>query len=148
MSFSYLLSLIILAVSIVVLIVIGILAKKMVNPTLTNIKKTQSLVNDHIEHFTNEANAIQTKIDHIVERVDHLQTDTETKLEHFEELSAHATHLGDAITHLNDQRTFIVKGLTKNTYEELKSDGPKVMKLFRLAAKRTYQKQKSRHTQS
>lgn len=147
MSLGYMLSLIILAVSFVALIVIGIVAAKQVKPTLNKLQETQSVVDDHVEHFTRETEVVQTRVNQIVERVEQLQVDAETRIENFEELSTQASLLGDAITRLNNQRTDISKGIARNTFNELKTDGPKIAKTFSRAIKRTFEKQKARQHQ-
>lgn len=144
MALGYILSLIILAVSFILLVVVGLLAAKKIKPTLNHLKETQEVVNDHVEHFTNEADAVQNKVNHIVERIETLQQEAEVRVESFEELSTHASHLGEAISHLNNQRNDITKGIAKNAFEEIKTDGPKLVKTFQLAIKRTIEKQKAR----
>lgn len=145
MALGYTISLIILGVSIAALIVIGIMVSKKIRPTLNNIQETQSTAVDHVEHFTGEAESIQSKIEHIVQRVESLQQKTEVRLEHFDKLSAHASELGDALTYLKGRSSDLSKGIAKNTFDELKTDGPKLVKTFNLAIKRTFQKQKARY---
>jgi uncharacterized protein YoxC len=148
MALGYLISLVILATAFILLIVIGFIAAKKVKPTLTYLKETQEVVNDHIDHFTKEADAVQIKVNNIVERVEKLQTDAEQRMVVFDQLSHHASDLGDALNHLNNERADLTKGIAKNTFNELKTDGPRILKTFQLAIKRTYQKQKARQNEA
>lgn len=145
MALGYIISLGVLAVSLVLLVIMGVVSWKKIKPTLNNFQEIQDVVNQHIDHFTKEADAIQEKVNHIMERVETLQQEAETKIENFNELSAHASDLGDAVTYLKDNSSDLSKGIAKNTFNELKTDGPKLAKTFSLAVKRTFQKQKARY---
>lgn len=145
MAPGYIISFIILGISLVALIVFGVMTAKKIKPTLNNLQETQSVAMDHVEHFTREAESIQNNVEHIVQRVERLQKETELKLENFDELSAYASGLGDSLTYLKDNSGDLSKGIAKNAFNELKTDGPKLVKTFNLAIKRTFQKQKARY---
>ena len=91
MSLGYIIALIILGIALIALIAIGIITFKKVKPTLKNFKETQNIVQDYIEHFTGEADAVQTKVNKIMERVEDLQKVSNIKMQRFNELSTHAS---------------------------------------------------------
>jgi len=146
MSIAYIIALVILGVALIALIAIGLTTFKKMKPTFNNIKETQSTVNDHIEHFTVEADAVQTKVNQVKGRVEDLQKVATIKMQRFDELSTHASSLSDSLTYLKDHSSDYSKGIAKNTTDELKTDGPMVAKTFTRAFKRTFQKQKARYT--
>ncbi|WP_208560507.1 DUF948 domain-containing protein [Marinilactibacillus kalidii] len=146
MAIGYIIALIILGVALIALLAIGFMAFKKMKPTFNNIKETQSTVNDHIDHFTVEADAVQTKVNQIKVRVEDLQKVATIKMQRFDELSDHATSLNNSLTYLKDHSAEYSKGISKNTVDELKTDGPRIAKTFNLAFKRTAQKQKARYS--
>ncbi|WP_423190351.1 hypothetical protein ACO1PF_05655 [Alkalibacterium sp. f15] len=145
MELGYLISLIILGVSLVLLIGIGVYAMKKIKPTLKNIERTQTTVQDQIEHFTNESDAIQKKVDLIMTRVDSTKEVAEINLERINELSDYASSLSHSLTYLKEHGGNYSKGIIENTYTELKTDGPRLAETFKRAFKRTVEKQKQRH---
>ncbi|GAB2322628.1 hypothetical protein IRB23M11_02450 [Alkalibacterium sp. m-11] len=145
MDLGYILSLVILGVSLVVLIVMGFLTMKKMKPTLKNIKDTKEVVNGHIDHFTREAEVMQEKIDHIMARVDNTKNVAEIKIQNFDELSDSAASLSESLMYLKEHGAEYSKGIAENSYKELKTDGPRLARTFKLAFKKTVDKQKQRH---
>lgn len=145
MSLAYIIALVILGVALIALVAVGIVTFKKVKPTLKNFKKTQSTVQDYIEHFTVEADAVQKKVDRIMERVEDLKKVSNIKMQRFNELSNHASNLGDSLTTLKEHSGEYSKGIAHNTMDELKTEGPLLAKTFKLAFKRTFSKQKARY---
>ncbi|PRY81427.1 DUF948 domain-containing protein [Alkalibacterium olivapovliticus] len=147
MELGYILSLIILGVSLVILIVMGFFAMKKMRPTLKNIEETQKVVEGHMEHFTHEAELIQDKVDHIMTRVDYTKNVSEMKIQRFDEFSKYASSLSESLMYLKEHGGDYSKGVAENTINELKTDGPVLAKTFKLAFKKTVDKQKMRrHT--
>lgn len=145
MEAGYLISLIIVGVSLVLLIAIGIYAMKKIKPTLKNIERTQTNVQDQVEHFTSEADVMQKKVDLIMNRVDSTKDVAQTNLERMNELSDTASSLSHSLTYLKEHSGDYSKGIAQNTYSELKTDGPRLAKNFKRAFKGTVEKQKQRH---
>ncbi|MFO8069676.1 MAG: hypothetical protein R6U02_06890 [Alkalibacterium sp.] len=145
MELGYLISLIILGVSLVFLIGMGVYAMKKMKPTLKNIERTQTTVQDQIEHFTNEGDALQKKVNLIMTRVDSTKDVAEINLERMNELSDYASSLSHSLTYLKEHGGDYSKGIAENTYMELKTDGPRLAETFKRAFKRTIEKQKHRH---
>ncbi|GEL66510.1 DUF948 domain-containing protein [Marinilactibacillus psychrotolerans] len=145
MSLGYIIALIILGIALIALIAIGIITFKKVKPTLKNFKETQNIVQDHIEHFTGEADAVQTKVNKIMERVEDLQKVSNIKMQRFNELSTHASSLNNSLTYLKEHSGDYSKGIAQNAVDELKTEGPIIAKTFNLAFKRTIEKQKARY---
>ncbi|WP_368645511.1 DUF948 domain-containing protein [Alkalibacterium putridalgicola] len=145
MEAGYLISLIIVGVSLVLLIAIGIYAMKKMKPTLNNIERTQTNVQDQVEHFTNEADVMQKKVDLIMTRVDSTKEVAQTNMERMNELSDTASSLSHSLTYLKEHSADYSKGIAQNTYTELKTDGPRLAKTFKRAFKGTVEKQKQRH---
>ena len=69
------------------------------------------------------------------------------KMQRFNELSDHASSLGDSLTTLKEHSGEYSKGIAQNAADELKTEGPLLAKTFKLAFKRTAQKQKARAQQ-
>lgn len=145
MDLGYIVSLIILGVSLVILIVMGFFAMKKMKPTLKNIEETQKVVEGHVEHFTHEAEIIQEKVDHIMTRVDHTKNVSEMNIQRFKEFSDYASSLSESLMFLKEHGNDYSKGIAENSYKELKTDGPLLAKTFKLAFKKTVDKQKMRH---
>lgn len=152
MELAYLISLIILGVSLIILIGGGIYAMKKIKPTLKNFERTQTNVQDQVEHFTNEADVIQKKVDLIMTRVDSTKEVAQINLERMNELSDKASSLSHSLTYLKEHSRDYSKGIAQNTYTELKTDGPILVETFKRAFKGTVEKQKERrhssHTQT
>ncbi|MDZ7836166.1 MAG: DUF948 domain-containing protein [Alkalibacterium sp.] len=145
METGYLISLIILGIALVILIGMGIYAMKQMKPTLKNIEKTQTNVQDQIEHFTNEADVMQKKVDLIMTRVDSTRDVAEINMERMNELSDYASSLSLSLTDLKEHSGEYSKGIAQNTYTEIKTDGPRLVETFKRAFKGTVEKQKHRH---
>jgi len=145
MEAGYLISLIIEGVSLVLLIAIGIYAVKKMKPTLKNIEQTQTNVQDQVEHFTNEADVMQKKVDLIMSRVDSTKDVAQTNMERMNELSDYMSSLSHSLTYLKEHSGDYSKGIAQNTYTELKTDGPRLAETFKRAFKKTADKQKQRH---
>lgn len=148
MNLGYIISLIILGVSLVILIVVGFMAMKKMKPTLKNIEETKKTVDRHKEHFTHEGEVIQGRVEDLMARVDYTKSVAEMKAQRFEELSVIASDFGDNLTYLKDHSDEYSKGIAENTYTELKTDGPRLAKTFKLAVQKTIDKQKQRHSQA
>lgn len=144
MELGYIVSLIILGVSLIILIVMGFLSMKKMRPTLKNIEETQKTVESHIEHFTNEAEAIQNKVDHIMARVEYTQNILEIKLQNFDDFQHYAESLSHSLQFLKEHGNEYSKGAAENTLNEIRTDGPRLMKTFKLAFSKTVEKQKHR----
>lgn len=145
MELGYLISLIILGVALVCLIGMGVYAMKLMKPTLKNIEKTQTNVQDQMAHFTKEADAIQKKVDLIMTRVDSTKEVTQINLERMNEFSDYASSLSHSLIYLKEHGGEYSKGIAQNTYAELKTDGPLLIETFKRAIKGTVEKQKQRH---
>lgn len=142
---AYLISLIILGVALIILIGGGVYAMKKIKPTLKNFERTQTNVQDQMEHFTNEADVIQKKVDLIMTRVDSTKEVAQINLERMNELSDQASSLSHSLTYLKEHGGDYSKGIAQNTYTELKTDGPRLAETFKRAFKGTVEKQKERH---
>ncbi|MDZ7835957.1 MAG: hypothetical protein U5K84_12170 [Alkalibacterium sp.] len=118
---------------------------KQMKPTLKNIEKTQTNVQDQIEHFTNEADVMQKKVDLIMTRVDSTRDVAEINMERMNELSDYASSLSLSLTDLKEHSGEYSKGIAQNTYTEIKTDGPRLVETFKRAFKGTVEKQKHRH---
>lgn len=142
---AYLTSLIILGVSLIILVAGGVYAMKKIKPTLKNFERTQTNVQDQVEHFTNEADVIQKKVDLIMTRVDSTKEVALINMERMNELSDTASSLSHSLTYLKEHSSDYSKGIAQNAYTELKTDGPRLAKTFKKAFKGTVEKQKARH---
>ncbi|GAA0369395.1 hypothetical protein GCM10008932_21330 [Alkalibacterium iburiense] len=145
MNLGYIISLIILGVSLVILIVVGFMAMKKMKPTLKNIEETKKTMESHKEHFTHEGEVIQGRVEDLMARVDYTKSVAEMKAQRFEELSVIAADFGDNLTYLKEHGGDYSKGIAENTYTELKTDGPRLAKTFKLAVQKTIDKQKERY---
>ncbi|MER2063861.1 MAG: DUF948 domain-containing protein [Alkalibacterium sp.] len=145
MEAGYLISLIIVGVSLILLIAIGVYAMKKVKPTLKNIEQTKTNVQDQVEHFTNEADVMQKKVDLLMARVDSTKDVAMTNMERMNELSDYMASLSHSVTYLKEHSADYSKGIAQNTYSELKTDGPRLAETFKRAFKKTVDKQKQRH---
>lgn len=148
MELGYILSLVIIAVSLVILVVMGFMAMKKMKPTLNKLNETQKVVDGHIDHFTKEAEVMQEKVDQLMARVDQTKVVAESNVQRFDELADCASSLSTSLMYLKEHGPDYSKEIAENTYHELKTDVPKLAKTFKMAVKKTVDKQKIRHQQS
>lgn len=144
MKLGYILSLVILGVSLLFLVVVGFYVMKKMKPTLDNIKQTQTVVDGHVRHFTHEGEVIKKRVEDIKARLDYTKTVAEMKTKRFENFSVVAADLGDSLTFLKEHGGDYSKGIAQNTYTEIKTDGPRLAQTFKRAIKKTVEKQKKR----
>lgn len=145
METGYIISLIILGVSLIILIGAGFYAMKKMKPTLDNIKDTQKTVDGHVKHFTHEGKVIQGRVESIMARVDYIKSVAEMKMQRMDEFTAYASNFSESLNTLKEHSGEYSKGIAQNAYTEIKTDGPRLAKTFKLAVQKTVEKQKRRY---
>ena len=75
MSIEFIVALGIVVLALVALVIVGILIGKKIGTVMKQINSTQTTIQDHINHFTKEADAIKSKIDNITTQVDGINKD-------------------------------------------------------------------------
>lgn len=145
MSAGYWIAIIIAILALVVIAIVGAVAFKKVQPTLNNLQDMQKNINNKMEHFNHEAEVIQGKVDHLTKRVEKVQSEANVDMEVFDELNVRANELQNSLNMLKETGSENADTIAKDTYEELKEEGPILAETFKRAFKGTYQKQRNRY---
>lgn len=145
MNTGTIIALVLVAVSLLMILIVGAVTYSKTKPTLKNIKETSEVVNQKIEYFTREGNHLMERINLLNKRVELLQEDVEVKTVQFEDLSNEQGKFQTSLRYLQSHAGEYASGISSNLKDEIKEDGPKVWETFKRALKKTSQKQKVRH---
>lgn len=144
MNTGTIIALVIVAVSLLMLIIVGAVTYKKVQPVLKNINDTNEVITQKIEYFTREGNHITDRINRLNQRIKLLQEEVEVKSIQFENLTNEQGQFQTSLRYLQNHAGDYASGISSNVKDELQEDGPKIWKTFKRATKKTVQKQKIR----
>lgn len=144
MNTGTIIALVIVAVSLLMLIFVGAVTYKKVQPVLKNINDMNEVITQKIEYFTREGNHITDRINRLNQRIKLLQEEVEVKSIQFENLTNEQGQFQTSLRYLQNHAGDYASGISSNVKDELQEDGPKIWKTFKRATKKTVQKQKIR----
>ena len=145
MSTGTIIAISIVVISILLLIVVGIVTRKKIAPTLSNIKELNEVISQKSYYYTRESEHINERVTTLTNRVDDLQTDVEIKMVHLEDFTNEQGQFQSSVRYLKDHAGEYGKGISSNVVDEVKEDGPKIAETFKRAFKKTVDKQKLRY---
>lgn len=144
MNTGTIIALVIVGVSLLMLIIVGAVTYKKVQPVLKNINDMNEVITQKIEYFTREGNHITDRINRLNQRIKLLQEEVEVKSIQFENLTNEQGQFQTSLRYLQNHAGDYASGISSNVKDELQEDGPKIWKTFKRATKKTVQKQKIR----
>ena len=145
MSTGTIIAISIVIISILLLIIVGVLTRKKIAPTLKNIKDLNEVISQKSNYFTREGNHLNERVSTLTERVENIQTEVEVKMVHFEDFTNEQGQFQSSIRYLKDHAGEYSKGISSNVVDEVKEDGPKIAETFKRAFKKTAEKTKLRY---
>lgn len=143
MNTGTIIALVIVAVSLLMLIIVGAVTYKKVQPVLKNINDMNEVITQKIEYFTREGNHITDRINRLNQRIKLLQEEVEVKSIQFENLTNEQGQFQTSLRYLQNHAGDYASGISSNVKDELQEDGPKIWKTFKRATKKTVQKTKN-----
>lgn len=147
MSSGYIIALLILLIAIVGLIVIGVMTKKKISPVIKNGQKCQKRIEKVANFYTEEADDIQAEITTIQHRITALQADAKEKIGSIDELNRRFNSLTRSLDYLQKHSKEYASTQAKDTMNKLKEEAPKLAKIAKLTAMKTFKKQKQRFSE-
>lgn len=145
MSTGTIVAISIVVISILLLIIVGIVTQKKLEPTLNNIKDLNEVVSQKSNYYTRESQHLNERVTNLTERVESLQSEVEIKMVHFKDFTNEQGQFQSSVRYLKDHAPEYAKGISSNVTDEIKEDGPKIAETFKRAFKKTAQKQKLRY---
>lgn len=145
MSTGTIIAISIVIISILLLIIVGVLTRKKIAPTLKNIKDLNEVISQKSNYYTREGNHLNERVSTLTERVENIQTEVEVKMVHFEDFTNEQGQFQSSIRCLKDHAGEYSKGISSNVVDEVKEDGPKIAETFKRAFKKTAEKTKLRY---
>lgn len=146
MSNWTILSILIIVFSILMLVIIGILSYKEMKPAFRNFKNLKARLEQKTNFYTNEVEHINNQVQKLDQELGSVQKELLLKNIHFQDFIDQQESLQNSINYLQNNAGKYSKGIANNLKNEVKSDGPKIIKIFKRALKKTIHKQKKRHT--
>lgn len=144
MSIGIIIALSIVILSILMLIIVGVISYNGIKPTFHNVKEVNAVINQKKKFYTREVEQLNNKISLLNEEAKLLQKDIEISSLHFQDFAHEQGEFQSSVRYLKNHVAGYSKGIARNIKEEVKEDGPKIIKSFKLAFKKTAQKQKAR----
>lgn len=145
MNTGTIIALVIIVVSLLMVIIVGAVTYKKIQPALKNINDTNEVVTQKIKYFTREGNHITERLNHLNKRIEILQEEVEIKSVQFEDLTNEQGKFQTSLRYLQSHAGEYTSGISSNLKDEIKEDGPKIWETFKRATKKTAQKQKTRY---
>lgn len=143
MAIEFIIAIGIMVLALVALITVGILMGKKVGSLMKEINSTQTTVQDQINHFTKEADAINSTVDHMTTRVDGMAKDVAVKQTYLSEFTQTTAVFGESINDLKQNSTKVVSQLFSSSNKKAPDTPPRITKVGKTALK-MYQNRKKR----
>lgn len=138
-------SILIIVLSILILIIMGMTSYKKIKPTLKAFKNLNNRLDRELEFYHKEINDLENKVETINHDLNAMQKELAVKSLNFQNFLDHQDSLQHSMLYLQNHASSYSKGIASNLKEELKADGPKIVKVFKRTFKKTFKKQKERH---
>lgn len=145
MNTGTIIALAIVALSLLMLVAVGLVTYNKTKPTLEKIKDTNEVVTQKINYFTREGEHITERVEHLNQRVTLLQDEVDEKSVYFKDLANENGKFQTSLRYLKGHAGEYSSGIGKNLKNEIQEDGPKLMETFKRAFKKTKDKQKVRY---
>ena len=145
MSTLHIVALLIVALSLILVVVVGIISYSKAKPALKNIKNTREEINQKVTYFQREGEHLKERVDHLNTRVQGVQKELEVKSLQFDELMDEKGQFSTSLRYLQNHAGDYASGISSNLKDELQEDGPKLAKTFKRAFKKTWGRQKVRY---
>lgn len=135
MSIEFIIAIGITVLALVALIIVGILISKKVGSLMKEINSTQTTVQDQINHFTKETDAITSKIDHMKTRVDDMKKNIAVKQANISDFTQTTAVFGESINDLKQNSTKVVSHLFSSSNRKVTVTPPRITKVGKTALK-------------
>ena len=145
MSTGTIIALLIVAISLILVVIVGILSYNKAKPALKNIQNTREVIDQKINYFTREGEHLKERVDLLNTRVQGVQKELEVKSIQFDDLMDEEGQFSTSLRYLQSHAGDYASGISSNLKDELQEDGPKLAKTFKRAFKKTWGKQKVRY---
>ena len=146
MSTPYIIALSLVIIAIVAIVIAAVVASKKVKPTLNKMDSLSENIEDAVDRYGKEGQAIQDRIEKIQERVALTQVDAQQKIGSLDELQDQFQSLSASLAYLKDQSQDFSQSSRQNLTDKIKEEGPAYFKLYQKALKGTFKKQKERYS--
>lgn len=123
----------------------GLTSYKKIKPTLSAFKNLNNRFNRELEFYHKEMNELENKVETINHDLSAMQKELTVKNLNFQNFIEQQDGLQDSMLYLQSHAGSYSKGIANNLKEEIKTDGPKIVKVFKRTFKKTYKKQKERN---
>lgn len=143
MSVEFIIAIGIVVLALVALVIFGILIGKKTGNLMKQINSTQTTVQDHINHFTKEADAITSKVDHMTTRIDGMTKDVAVKQAYISDFTQTTTAFGESINDLKQNSGKVAKQLLSSSNKKVTVTPPRITKVGKTALK-MYRNRKKR----
>lgn len=144
MSTGTIIAISIVMLSILMLAVVGAISYNEMKPTMDNFKKLKETIEQKSSFYASESENINERVTLLSHDTDLIKKEIQEKNVLFEEFTHERGKLQSSVRYLQRHAGNYSKGIATNIKDEIKDDGPKIIKKFKLAFKKTIQKQKER----
>lgn len=134
----------IVVISVIILLTAGVISYKQMKPTLENVKKLNAAIQHTSKFYTRESENLNERIKQLSLEAGLMESEIQEKSLHFQDFAHKQDEFQASIRYLQNHAGEYSKGIATNIKEEVKEEGPKVIKSFKLAIKKTIKKQKAR----
>lgn len=144
MSTGVIIAISIVVLSILMLVAVGGFSYKQTKPTFHNLKDLNALINQKSKFYTREGEQLSNRVASLSHDAELIQKEIQVNTLYFQDFADKQGEFQSSIRYLQNHAADYSKGIARNIKDEVKEDGPKVLKSFKLAFKKTAQKQKAR----
>lgn len=144
MSTGTIIALSIVVLSILILVVVGAISYNEMKPTFHNLKELNTVINQKSKFYTREGEQLSKRVALLSHDAELIQKEIQMNSLHFQDFTHEQGEFQSSIRYLKNHAAGYSKGIARNIKDEVKEDGPKIFKSFKLALKKTAQKQKAR----
>lgn len=145
MNTGTIIALSIVVLSILMLVVVGVFTYKEIKPTFHNLNELNAVINQKKKFYTRETGQLNKRVTLLNQDAEQIQKEVQVKSLHFQNFAHEQGEFQSSVRYLKNHAADYSKGIAQNIKSEIKEDGPKILKSFRLAFKKTAQKQKARY---
>lgn len=144
MSIGAIIAISIVGLSILMLVVVGFMSYHKMKPTIDNFTNLKTSIEQKSNFYIKESEHIKKEITLLNNDANLIQEEIQEKSVYFKDFAHEQGEFQSSIRYLQSHATEYSKGIATNLKDEIKDEGPKIIKNFKLAFKKTIQKQKAR----
>lgn len=134
----------IIGLSLLTVIIVGFISYKKIKPTVNNFKNLNTDIQQKIKFYNRESQHLNNRIKELQLEATSIQQEVEMKNIYIQDFTDRQGEFQSSLQYLQEHVGEYSKGIAKNVKNEVQEDGPKMMKIFKRAFKKTVQKQKKR----